>query len=140
MRSTLQGTPRAYLQRLCNTPFQLIYILIQYVLDLVLSPTPPPPDTTLDRPKIAIIGAGLTGVSSASHCVGHGFDVRIFEAGSRDSMGGIWAKVNNTSGLQIHRCVNEGYNPTSRFRFRLHTRLPVAGRVVRTLKLDREPM
>jgi cation diffusion facilitator CzcD-associated flavoprotein CzcO len=102
MESTYQGTLRAYLQRLCNSPFQLIYILIQYVLDLVLSPTPPPPGSTLDRPKIAIIGAGLTGVSSASHCVGHGFDVQIFEAGSRDSVGGIWAKVNNTSGLQIH--------------------------------------
>lgn len=44
----------------------------------------------------------MTGVSSASHYVGHGFDCRIFEAGSKDSVGGIWSKVNNTSGLQIH--------------------------------------
>jgi hypothetical protein len=101
MGSTHQGTLRAYLQRLCNSPFQLIYILIQYFLDLVLSPTPPPPNTILVRPKIAIIGAGLTGVSSASHCVGHGFDVQIFEAGSRDSVGGIWAKVNNTCRMLI---------------------------------------
>ena len=102
MAATSQKTLQTYLQLLCNRPFKFIYLLIQYVLDLVLSPTPPPPNSSLERPKIAIIGAGLTGVSSASHCVGHGFDVQIFEAGSRDSLGGIWAKVNNTSGLQIH--------------------------------------
>ncbi|EHK97331.1 putative Dimethylaniline monooxygenase [Glarea lozoyensis 74030] len=56
----------------------------------------------LGRPKIAIIGAGLTGVSAAAHCVGHGFDVQIFEAGPKEHLGGIWSKVNNTSGLQIH--------------------------------------
>lgn len=74
---------QSYLQILFNSPLQFIYILIQNVLDIVLSPTPPPPNANLGRPKIAIIGAGLTGVSSASHCVGHGFDVQIFEAGSR---------------------------------------------------------
>jgi hypothetical protein len=105
MGATYQGTLRSYLQLFCNSPFQFIYLLLQSILDLLLSPTPPPPNTILERPKIAIIGAGLTGVSSASHCVGHGFDVQIFEAGSRDSVGGIWAKVNNTSGLQIHSLV-----------------------------------
>ena len=92
----------SYLQRFLNDPFKFLFRLIQYFLDLLLAPTPPPPNAELGRPKIAIIGAGLTGVSSASHCVGHGFDVQIFEAGSRDALGGIWAKVNNTSGLQIH--------------------------------------
>ncbi|KAI9808355.1 MAG: hypothetical protein M1827_007504 [Pycnora praestabilis] len=85
-----------------NNPFLWIYYLIQWVLDKVLSPTPPPPHAQLSRPRIAIIGAGLTGVASASHCVGHGFDVVIFEAGPREHLGGIWSKVNNTSGLQIH--------------------------------------
>ena len=41
--------------------------------------------------KIAIIGAGITGVTAAAHCVGHGFDVVIFEKGGRDSLGGIWS-------------------------------------------------
>ncbi|KAI9727340.1 MAG: hypothetical protein M1828_006960 [Chrysothrix sp. TS-e1954] len=83
-------------------PFLLLYSFYQWVLDRLLSPTPPAPSTTLHRPKIAVVGAGLTGVSAASHCVGHGFDVTIFEAGGRPSLGGIWAKVNNTSGLQIN--------------------------------------
>ena len=87
-----------YLHQLLNSPFEFIYRVIQWLLSYVLSPTPPPPNANLGRPKIAIIGAGLTGVSSAAHSVGHGFDVTIFEAGDRNSLGGIWAKVNNTSG------------------------------------------
>ena len=91
-----------YIRQFINSPLTLIYQVIQYILSYVLSPTPPPPNAQLGRPKIAIIGAGLTGISSAAHCVGHGFDVTIFEAGSQDNVGGIWTKVNNTSGLQIH--------------------------------------
>lgn len=87
-----------YLHQLINSPFEFLYRVIQLLLNYLLSPTPPPPNVNLGRPKIAIIGAGLTGVSSASHCVGHGFDCTIFEAGDRNSLGGIWAKVNNTSG------------------------------------------
>jgi len=83
-------------------PVLFIYQILQYVLDKVFSPTPPPPQARLVRPKIAVIGAGLTGVSAASHIVGHGFDCRIFEAGPKERVGGIWSKVNNTSGLQIH--------------------------------------
>lgn len=83
-------------------PFAFIYQLIQWVLSNLFSPDPPKPGAKLGRPKIAIIGAGLTGVSAASHCVGHGFDVQIFEAGPRKQLGGIWSRVNNTSGLQIH--------------------------------------
>ncbi|KAJ3845510.1 hypothetical protein F5878DRAFT_654872 [Lentinula raphanica] len=83
-------------------PILLAYQLLQYVLAKLLSPSPPSPNAKLKRPRIAIIGAGLTGVSSAAHCVGHGFDVVIFEAGDRSHLGGIWARVNSTSGLQIH--------------------------------------
>jgi NADPH-dependent 2,4-dienoyl-CoA reductase/sulfur reductase-like enzyme len=79
------------LQRLITNPILFIYQLIQYVLDKVLSPTPPPPGVKLGRPRIAVIGAGLTGVSAASHCVGHGFETTIFESGSRKALGGIWA-------------------------------------------------
>ncbi|MCJ1390258.1 hypothetical protein MMC18_003116 [Xylographa bjoerkii] len=83
-------------------PIEWIYRLMQWVLDIILSPNAPPPHAVLSRPRIAIIGAGLTGVAAASHCVGHGFDVCIFEAGDENALGGIWSKVNNTSGLQIH--------------------------------------
>jgi heterodisulfide reductase subunit A-like polyferredoxin len=83
-------------------PILFLYQVLQYVLDTLLSPTPPPPQANLARPRIAVIGAGLTGVSAASHIVGHGFDCRIFEAGPKEHLGGIWSKVNNTSGLQIH--------------------------------------
>jgi NADPH-dependent glutamate synthase beta subunit-like oxidoreductase len=72
------------------TPFFWIYQIIQWILDKAFSPAPPPPHTRLRRPKIAVIGAGLTGVSAASHCVGHGFEVTIFEQGSRERLGGIW--------------------------------------------------
>lgn len=81
------------LQQFINQPFIFLFQIFQYLLDRLLSPTPPAPSSQLSRPKIAIIGAGLTGVSSASHCVGHGFDVTIFEAGERKHLGGIWAKV-----------------------------------------------
>lgn len=72
-------------------PIQFLYSILQWILDKLLSPNPPPPYAHLTRPRIAIIGAGLTGVSSASHCVGHGFDVTIFEAGDEKSLGGIWS-------------------------------------------------
>jgi thioredoxin reductase len=101
-------------------PFVLVYEVIQWILNILLSPAPPPPHPLLRRPRIAVVGAGLTGVASAAHCVGHGFDVMIFEEGPRERLGGIWSvrlvsgsslhsvltslqRVNNTSGLQIHR-------------------------------------
>jgi NADPH-dependent 2,4-dienoyl-CoA reductase/sulfur reductase-like enzyme len=72
-------------------PFAFIYQLWQWLLNKLLSPSPPTPQTKLSRPKIAVIGAGITGVSSAAHCIGHGFDVHIFEAGPREYLGGIWS-------------------------------------------------
>lgn len=95
-------TLHGYTRRLINEPLSYLYRLLQVLLSAIFSPHPPPPHAHLGRPKIAIIGAGLTGVSSAAHCVGHGFDVTLFEAGDKSALGGIWAKVNNTSGLQIH--------------------------------------
>jgi len=83
-------------------PFTFLYQLWQWLLNFLLSPNAPVPGAKLNRPNIAIIGAGLTGVSAASHCVGHGFDVQIFEARPRKNLGGIWSRANNTSGLQIH--------------------------------------
>ena len=72
-------------------PVVWVYALIQWIIDRLFSPNPPKPHQTLSRPRIAVIGAGLTGVSAASHCIGHGFDVHIFEAGDRNNLGGIWS-------------------------------------------------
>lgn len=72
-------------------PLLTLYNLVQWLSEKIFAPNPPPPNADLRRPKIAIIGAGLTGVSAASHCIGHGFDVTIFEAGARQHLGGIWS-------------------------------------------------
>lgn len=72
-------------------PFLFLYQVIQWLMDKILSPNPPAPGAHLRRPKIAVIGAGITGVTSAAHCIGHGFDVVIFEAGSPENLGGIWS-------------------------------------------------
>ena len=72
-------------------PFLFLYQIWQWLVDIILSPRPPKPHPHLGRPRIAVIGAGITGVTSASHCIGHGFDVVIFEAGSEDNLGGIWS-------------------------------------------------
>ena len=79
------------LQQLLTGPILFAYQLIQWFLAKIFSPEAPAPGVHLSRPKIAVIGAGLTGVSAASHCVGHGFDTAIFEAGSSKAVGGIWS-------------------------------------------------
>ncbi|KAH9933997.1 FAD/NAD-P-binding domain-containing protein [Epithele typhae] len=82
--------------------FNLYYILIQYAIILMFKPRPPPGPEYPKNPKgrIAIIGAGLTGISSATHAIAHGFEVVIYE--QDDKIGGIWAHVNKTSGLQLN--------------------------------------
>jgi heterodisulfide reductase subunit A-like polyferredoxin len=58
----------------------------------------PSPDTITLEPssnplgRIAIIGAGITGVSTAAHFLAHGFEVIIFE--QSENIGGIWSRVN----------------------------------------------
>lgn len=54
---------------------------------LIYAQPPPPGPEFPKNPKgrIAVIGAGLTGVSSAAHAIAHGFDVVIYEQG--DSVG-----------------------------------------------------
>ena len=68
-----------------------LYSILQWLLDALFTPPPPRAGTDLRRPRIAIIGCGLTGVSAAAHCVGHGFDVALFEAGDKKNLGGIWS-------------------------------------------------
>ena len=79
------------LHDLLFTPLLMLYNLVQWLSEKLFAPNPPPPNASLTRPKIAVVGAGLTGVSAASHCIGHGFDVTIFEAGSRENLGGVWS-------------------------------------------------
>ncbi|KZV80618.1 FAD/NAD(P)-binding domain-containing protein, partial [Exidia glandulosa HHB12029] len=78
------------------------YYLVQFLIIFLFKPTPPRSYQPLTNPRgrIAVIGAGLTGVSSAAHCIAAGFEVVIFE--SKDKVGGIWADVNSTSGLQLN--------------------------------------
>jgi len=97
---------RSTLHLAVNHPLRFLYLLLQLILDLIFSPSPPPPGAKggkIQRQRIAVIGAGLTGVSSAAHYVDHGFDVKIFEARSKEhGLSGIWSRVNSTSTLQIH--------------------------------------
>ena len=66
------------------------------------------------NPRIAIIGAGISGISAAAHLTELGYDCRIFEAGGEESLGGIWTKVNRSSGLQIS---SHFYHPHSSVRW-----------------------
>lgn len=77
-----------------------IYQLIQVVIAYCFAPKLPsqhPNQKPLGH--VAIIGAGITGISTASHLIGHGFEVTIFD--DTKEIGGIWSRVNKTSGLQI---------------------------------------
>ncbi|KAJ5679962.1 hypothetical protein N7462_008206 [Penicillium macrosclerotiorum] len=101
-----QSTIPAIIRRPFVQSFTWLYLLLQAVLNYLFAPIPPPPATknlSAPRKRVAVIGAGLTGVSSAAHCVGHGFDVQIFESRAQnEGLGGIWSRVNSTSGLQVH--------------------------------------
>ncbi|WFD01261.1 hypothetical protein MYAM1_004023 [Malassezia yamatoensis] len=76
-----------------------VYEVIELIISYFFSPVPPPKH---QKPfgHVAVIGAGISGISSASQLVSQGFHVTIFEEASET--GGIWANVNSTSGLQIN--------------------------------------
>jgi hypothetical protein len=86
---------RSTLHLAVNHPLRFLYLLLQLILDLIFSPSSPPPGAKggkIQRQRIAVIGAGLTGVSSAAHYVDHGFDVKILEARSKEhGLSGIWS-------------------------------------------------
>lgn len=84
-------TSRSQLANPLLNPLLFLYQIIQWLINHFLAPNPPKPDAELSRPKIAIIGAGITGVTAAAHCVSHGFDVTIFDAGPKTQLGGIWS-------------------------------------------------
>ncbi|KAJ3509101.1 hypothetical protein NLJ89_g5390 [Agrocybe chaxingu] len=90
--------------RLGKFIWDIFYIFIQAIIILIFKPAPPKAQKTLSKPRgrIAVIGAGITGVSSAAHAIAHGFEVVVFEAAPKSKLGGIWAQVNRTSGLQLN--------------------------------------
>ncbi|KAH9444032.1 hypothetical protein MJO29_013489 [Puccinia striiformis f. sp. tritici] len=80
----------------------VLFGLLQNVIIYLFAPntdaiTLEPSSNPLGR--IAIIGAGITGISSAAHFLAHGFEVVIFE--QSETIGGIWSRVNSTSSLQL---------------------------------------
>ena len=107
-----------------------IYELIQSIVIWIFSP----PSHTLAAKhnnglRIAVIGAGLSGVSAAAHCAGHGADLTIFEARSEKYLGSIWARVNSTSSLQLYSVVYR-FHPTVRW----HKRYPSQGRILEEIR------
>ncbi|KAI0766412.1 FAD/NAD-P-binding domain-containing protein [Trametes elegans] len=91
------------LTQLKDKVFSSLLLLFQLFIIQLYKPSPPPkPDQSQSagRARIAVIGAGLTGVSSAAHAVAHGFDVVLYE--QEATVGGIWAHVNETSSLQLN--------------------------------------
>lgn len=93
--ATSQSSIPAIIRHPFVETFTYFYLLLQAVLRYIFSPVPPPPSATnsnTPRKRVAVIGAGLTGVSSAAHCVGHGFDVQLFETRPKEQgLGGIWS-------------------------------------------------
>ncbi len=80
-----------------------IYILLQTIIAWFFAPLPPARQRNHTKPlkRVAVIGTGITGISTAAHLLGHGFEVDVYEQGDESSVGGIWSRVNSTSGLQI---------------------------------------
>ncbi|KAK4231021.1 hypothetical protein QBC38DRAFT_467632 [Podospora fimiseda] len=75
-------------------------------------PRSSPPPSKYDRLRalrIAIIGASITGITSAAHCIGHGFsNITIFESGP--FLGGIWTTgPSSHTSLQINSMI---YRPS----------------------------
>lgn len=88
--------PHFSLSAIVSYIYQWIQIVIAYIF------APKLPERQINQKPlahVAVIGAGITGISTASHLIGHGFEVTIFE--QADQIGGIWSRVNSTSGLQI---------------------------------------
>lgn len=103
-------------QDVVAAPFEAGLGVYQWLANKMLAPRPPPQDAHQrpDRPTIAIIGAGITGVTAAAHCVGHGFDVVLFDAAPRSGLGGVWTGVNDSSKLQIHSAMYR-FHPSVRW-------------------------
>lgn len=88
-----------------------IYYLYQVAVSAVFTqPYRPIPAGVKAHGRIAIIGAGLTGIATAAAFVSHGFEVVIYDAD--DKVGGVWARVNSTSALQLNSLMYR-FHPSS---------------------------
>ncbi len=106
-----------------------LYELVQNIVIWIFSP-PRHYATEHDNGlRIAVVGAGISGVSSAAHCTGHGAAITIFEARSKDCLGGIWARVNSTSSLQLYSVMYR-FHPTVRW----HKKYPDKGRILEEIR------
>ena len=54
-----------------------------------------------DKRKIAIIGAGVAGLSTARQLIGEGFDCTLFERNAE--IGGVWSDGYLNFGAQVQR-------------------------------------
>ncbi|KAL8196516.1 hypothetical protein R6Q57_024811 [Mikania cordata] len=55
----------------------------------------------MDKKQIAIIGAGVSGLTACKHCLSKGFNPIVFE--SESQVGGVWTKTIRTTRLQLPR-------------------------------------
>jgi hypothetical protein len=105
--------------------FTWFYMTLQAVLTWIFSPIPPAPtaqNEKIPRKRVAVIGAGVTGVSSAAHCVGHGFDVQLFESRTKEQgLGGIWSVSWNIS---LSNCIENALISCLESQFYLSTASP----------------
>ncbi|OBZ72902.1 hypothetical protein A0H81_06867 [Grifola frondosa] len=102
--------------------FDALYTFVQDIIIGAFKPWPPPPslDRPILEPRVAVVGAGLTGVSSAAHAVAHGF-------------GTIWAHVNETSGSQLNFLLHR-FHPTVLYSCAFLLRGKILGEVRRVWK------
>ncbi|KAK9052123.1 hypothetical protein SSX86_028751 [Deinandra increscens subsp. villosa] len=57
----------------------------------------------MDKKQIAIIGAGVAGLTACKHCLSKGFNPIVFELESE--IGGVWTKTIRTTRLQIPKAM-----------------------------------
>lgn len=98
------------------------YRLGRKVVNNYLCPDPKDYQDVVGGPRIAVIGAGITGVTAAAYLLGYGFNVVIFEKNPRANMGGIWT-VSATAAVThyLYPCSCSIF-PASFFACRLHFR------------------
>ncbi|KAJ7735242.1 FAD/NAD(P)-binding domain-containing protein [Mycena maculata] len=115
--------------------WRVCYVLVQYIIIAIFKAPPPKSPDQPRHPygRIAVIGAGLTGVSSAAHCISHNFEVVIFEAAPQSGLGGIWSHVNSTSGLQLNSHLYR-FHPAVLWRHAFPLRDEILGEITRIWK------
>lgn len=98
-------------QNVASVVLSALYLFVQTLIALVFAPAPPPAKFYA-RAHVAVIGAGVTGISTAAHLRSHGIEVTLFD--ENDELGGIWARTNTTSGLQLNSLLYR-WHPATRW-------------------------